>query len=106
MGPLLVVEGQISPNPLSGLSPFWYAFRYTSSYLMLRHSRSTKTLSMHRPLAVHAHLNALRQQHGPDATDTKTCGTLGRLIWMQRTETVAYPSWFGVASSLVWLRTA
>ena len=40
-------------------------------------------------------------KHGPDATDTKTCGTPGRLIWMQRTETVAYPSWFGVASSLI-----
>ena len=32
-GLILVVEGQISPNPLSGLVPFWYAFRYTSSYL-------------------------------------------------------------------------
>ena len=36
--------------PFLASVPFWYAFRYTSSYLMLRHSRSTKTLSMHRPL--------------------------------------------------------
>ena len=47
------------------------------------------------------HPDALAPEHGPDATDTKTCGTPGRSIWMQRTETVAYPSWFGVASSLI-----
>ena len=41
MGPLLVVEGQISPNPLSGLSPI---------LVCLQVHTSSKTLSMHRPL--------------------------------------------------------
>ena len=31
MGPLLVVEGQISPNPLSGLSPILVCLQVTPS---------------------------------------------------------------------------
>ena len=50
---------------------------YTSSYLMLRHSRSTKTLTMHRPLTVHAHLNALRQQHAGEGLAGELAALVG-----------------------------
>ena len=75
MGPLLVVEGQISPNPLSGLSPISVCLQVHLLVLMLRHSRSTKTLSMHRPLP-----SRLLERLAPAASGEGLAGELAALL--------------------------
>ena len=63
MGPLLVVEGQISPNPLSGLSPILVCLQVHLLVLDAAPQPFHEDV-VHAPApAVHAHLNALRQQH-------------------------------------------
>ena len=61
MGPLLVVEGQISPNPLSGLSPILVCLQVHLLVLDAAPQPFHEDV-VHAPApAVHAHLNALRQ---------------------------------------------
>ena len=48
--PLPVVELQVGIDPSSGLGDGLVSFQIHLSYLMLRHSRSTKMLSRYLPL--------------------------------------------------------
>ncbi len=49
MGPLGVVEAEVGVEPGLGLPSAGVGLKYTSSYFTVRHSLSTKMLSMYRP---------------------------------------------------------
>ena len=77
MGPLLVVEGQISPNPLSGLSPILVCLQVHLLVLDAAPQPFHEDV-VHAPApAVHAHLNALRQQHAGEGLAGELAALVG-----------------------------
>ena len=77
MGPLLVVEGQISPNPLSGLSPILVCLQVHLLVLDAAPQPFHEDV-VHAPApAVHAHLNALRQQHAGEGLTGELAALVG-----------------------------
>ena len=80
MGPLLVVEGQISPNPLSGLSPILVCLQVHLLVLDAAPQPFHEDV-VHAPApAVHAHLNALRQQHAGEGLAGELGGILKKCV--------------------------
>ena len=77
MGPLLVVEGQISPNPFSGLSPILVCLQVHLLVLDAAPQPFHEDV-VHAPApAVHAHLNALRQQHAGEGLAGELAALVG-----------------------------
>ena len=77
MGPLLVVEGQISPNPFSGLSPILVCLQVHLLVLDAAPQPFHEDV-VHAPApAVHAHLNALRQQHAGEGLAGERAALVG-----------------------------
>ena len=77
MGPLLVVEGQISPNPFSGLSPILVCLQVHLLVLDAAPQPFHEDV-VHAPApAVHAHLNGLRQQHAGEGLAGELAALVG-----------------------------